>query len=428
MTRTSLAALGGVALAGLAAWAFVPDANAQRIDPRRPSVLVVGAPRGAAPMARVDGRRSGSTRDPLPSGRLRVAWKRTFGLAVEQPALVTPDGSIALVTARGDVVFLDPKDGEERGQVTVGAGAVGPAVVTSDGTVVFMTSTGDAVGVRRGSARPRFTTRIGGERNLRAAPLALDDGGAVVATSTDLAVLDGEGGVRTRVTLAEAPSAPLVASGDRILAVGPTGSIHAWVPGREPVRVGSFGGTLDGAAALTETGALVAVVDGVQIVDVDLARGGARTTRALAPAGLYLGPPAVRPGRVTLLALAPSRTFVVALDGAGQETLRASVAATSSTSLPDGGVAPLVAPPHTGVLVDARGAVAFAAPDGHVGVVAPDGSTDTIGELICSRSGRSAGVAGLTPTGPAAFVVTCEAGSAVLVAGSEADRGTRPGR
>ncbi len=419
MKRAFVVAL---AMAGAAAVVplLAPEANAQRLDPRRPTVLVVGAPRGPSPMARVDAKRTGLARDPLPTRTLRIAWRKTVGLGIDQPALVTPDGAVAVVTGRGDVIFLDAETGEERGQATVGAGAVGPAAVTSDGTVVFVTSTGDAVGVKRSSPRPRFVARIGGERNLRTAPLPLEDGGIVVATATDVVVLDAEGGVRNRVTLPEAPAAPLVSSGDRILSVSATGTIHGWVPGREPVRVGSFGGPIDGAASLSETGALVAIVDGVSVVEVDVARG-TRSTRAVSPQGLYLGPVALRPGLATMLSLVPTRAFVVTIDAAGQETLRAPVATMNAPLLPDGGTAPLVAPPHAGVVVDARGAVAFAAPDGLVGVVGADGATDALGERICSRTGRSAGVAGLTPTGRGAFVVTCEAGAITKVAGPEAD-------
>jgi hypothetical protein len=420
--RRSALAIGALAVAAAVglALASADDASAQRLDPRRPTVLVVGRPRGPSPMARVDARRTGLTRDLLPHGTLRLSWRRTLGLAVDQPALVTPDGTLAVVTTRGDVVFLDPETGDEIAQVTVGGGAGGPAAVLSDGTVVFVTNSGDVVGVKRPSARARFTTRIGGERSSRAAPLPLDDGGVVVATTTDLVVLDAEGSVRARVTLPEGPATPILSNGDRLLTVSSTGTVYAWAPGREPVRLGSFGGAVDGAVALTETGTLVGVVDGAQVVDVDLARGG-RSTRAVAPQGLYLGPVAARPGALTMLSMTPTRAFIVTLDAAGQETLRAPIGTVSTPALPDGGVAPLVAPPHAGVLVDARGAVAFAAPDGHVGVVAPDGSLDTIGELVCTRAGRSAGVAGLTPLGRGAFAVTCEAGAVVRVTGPERD-------
>ncbi len=405
------------------------SADAQRIDPRRPAVFVVGAPGGASPTFRGDARRTGTTKEVLPSGVLRISWRKTIGLVVDQPALVGPDGTIAVVTAaRGDVIFFDA-DGDEKGRVTAGSAAVGPATMTSDGTVVFTTSGGDAIGVRRTSPRPRFVTRIGGDRNVRAAPLSLDDGGVVVATSTDLVVLDAEGGTRARVTLPESPSSALLSSGDKIIAVTSTGAVYGWTPGREPVRLGSFGAPIDGGAALADATTLLAVIEGNHLVELDLARG-ARTSRSIASQGLYLGPPSARSGSggtlATLLALTSTRGFVVTIDPGGQETARAPIATFTPATLPDGGPAPLTAPRHTGPLVDARGAVAFAAPDGHVGVVGPEGAVDTIGELICTRSGGGAGVAGLTAVSRGAFVVTCESGALAKISGPEADSLRRP--
>ncbi len=399
--------------------------DAQRVDPRRAATFVVGAPGGPMPMQRVDARRSGATKQPLPSGALAVAWRKTIGLSVDQPALAGADGTVAIVTARGDVVFLD-ENGDEKGHVTVDGRSAGPAAMTSDGTVVFATSSGDAVGVRRSSPRPRFVSRIGGERNPRAAPLPLDDGGVVVATTTDLVVLDAEGNVRHRVTLADAAAAPLVASGDKVLAVSSAGTVYGWTPGREPVRMGSFGAPIDGGAALVDDTTLVAVIEGNHLVDLDLAHG-ARGTRSISTTGLYLGPPAVRRDAkgttlATVLSLTPTRLSVVTIDAAGTDVARAPIGGNSLATLPDGGTAALVAPLHTGPLVDSRGVVAWASTDGHVGVVTADGAVEPLGDVLCSRSGRSAGIAGLTPVGRGAFVVTCDSGTIARVQSAAAER------
>jgi len=391
-------------------------AAAQRFDPRRPKTLVVAKPSGASPMARVDARRSGLSKTLLPAGTLRVAFRHTAGVTIEQPALVGGDGAIALVSSRGDVTFLD-ENGDERAAVRVGAPLVGPAAITSDGTVVYATGGGDAIGVKRPATSARFTTHIGGERaERRAAPLPLDDGGVVLATASDLVLLDAEGNVRARTTLPEPPSGPLLAWSNRVLAVGASGTVHGWMPGRDPMRLGSFGAPVDGGAAL-ENGALVAVIEGNQLVELDLARG-ARTTRATASQGLLLGPPALRGPLTTLLALTATRGFVVTLDPSGQETQRAPVAAFTPQPLPDGGAPALAAGPHVGVLVDPQGAVAFAATDGTVGVVGADGSVATLGETPCVKGARG-GVVGLTPFGTGSFLVTCEGGIVVRVTGAK---------
>jgi hypothetical protein len=419
--RVAAVLVAAVAVVG-AVIATLHEAEAQKIDPRRPTVFVVGAPPGASPMQRVDARRTGASKTPLPAGTLRIPWRKTTGLTIDQPALSGADGALAIVSVRGDVTFLDDA-GEERATVKVGAAQVGPAAMTSDGTVVYATSAGDVIGVRRFQPIPRFTTRIGGDRNVRAAPLALDDGGVVIATLTDLVVLDSEGNVRSRVSLPEPPDAPLLATGDKVLAITRTGAVFGWTPGREPVRLGSFSAPVDGGAVLVDGGLLVAVIEGNHLAEVDVSRGG-RSTRSIAPQGLYLGPPATRTGNAaapttTLLSFTHSREFVVTLDAAGQELLRAPIASFSPTPLPDGGVPPLVAPPHTGTLVDSRGTIAFAATDGRVGVVTPEGAVESLGEVLCAKGVRS-GVVGLTPFGKGAFAVTCDGGIIARVTGANA--------
>lgn len=422
--------LGATFATLIAAGAYSHFADAQRVDPRRPATLVVGAPAGASPMQRVDARRSGMSKQALPSGRLAVAWRKTIGLSIDQAALAGSDGTLAVVTTRGDVVFLDDA-GEERGHVSVGAGSVGPAVMTSDGTIVFTTSSGEAVGVKRGTgpnptSRPRFTTRIGGMRNGDASPLALDDGGVVVASASDLVVLDAEGNIRARTALPENIAAPLLASGDKVLAVGASGAVFGWTPGREPSRLGSFGAPIDGGAALADATTLVAVIETNHLVELDIARG-VRSTRAIAAQGLYLGPPSVRPGPsgttiATVLAMIPTRGFVASVDSTGQEILRAPIETRTPQVFPDGGPMPLTATKgsHVGPLVDARGTIAFAAMDGHIGIVTPEGAVETIGDQVCSRGAGK--TAGLTPFGRSSFAVTClDGGVVVRVVGPDAE-------
>jgi len=126
-----------------------------------------------------------------------------------------------------------------------------------------------------------------------------------------------------------------------------------------------------------------------------------------------------------LLAITQSRGFVVTLDPAGQEIVRAPVATFNPVILPDGGVPALTAPPHVGPLVDSRGAIAFASTDGAVGVVSPEGAVDTIGETLCTKGIRS-GVVGLAPFGPGAFAVACDGGIVAKISGREAPTNAPP--
>src|SRR5690606_14473762 len=117
-----------------------------------------------------------------------------------------------------------------------------------------------------------------------------------------------------RTRLPEPPAAPLVAWRDQIVAVTTSGAVFGWKPGREPARLGSFGASVDGAAAL-EGDSLLAVVDDRQLAELDLVRG-ERRTRSVSP-GLYLGPPSVRTADgssiATVMALTHTRGFVTSV-------------------------------------------------------------------------------------------------------------------
>jgi hypothetical protein len=145
------------------------------------------------------------------------------------------------------------------------------------------------------------------------------------------------------------------------------------------------------------------------------------TTRATATSsgalGL-LGPPAARAGSIAMLALTPSRTIALVLDGAGAETMHQPVGPTLVTALPDGGTGLASVPPHVGTLLDPEGDLAFALPTGALGVVAAAGAVEVVGD-VCARPGGppASGVAfaprgsslyaGLAPAAPFAIVATC---------------------
>ena len=69
------------------------------------------------------------------------------------------------------------------------------------------------------------------------------------------------------------------------------------------------------------------------------------------------------------------------------------------------------------VFLGARGAIAFASTDGHIGVISPDGAVETIGDAFCSK-GTKSGVAGLTPVTGGGLAVVCDSGTVALLSGS----------
>jgi len=399
---------------------------AQEIETKRARTIVVGAPEGASPAERVDAARSGASRNPLPTGTLHVAWRRNLGFALDSTPLVSARGEVVVVAPSGKVVVLGA-DGEERSHTVLGAAATTPAALTSDGTVVVMTSLGDAVGVSHGAVR--FRTRLGGGRPS-VAPLALDDGGFVVATPAELVSLDSEGTPRARA-IVDAGTAPVALLGART-ADGPfvyevfalTGDVYAWYPasGREPSRIGTFGGSVDGGAAIDANGQLLAIVDGTRLVALDPAHGTPTIRASIATTGTLalLGPPATHDGAVAFLAATASRTVALAFDASGAESLRQAVAPSPLPPLADGGVPHGTLAPHVGALVDPHGDVAFALPTGELGVVAPSGASDVLTD-ICARftsnpalaalgAHQSSTFAGLAPAAPFAMIIACGSG------------------
>lgn len=411
----------GATLALVCAAGFLATrGDAQLVDPRRPTRLVVGPLRGPGPTPRGDAQRRGRARDPLPTGPLEPAFRHALGATTSHAALAGDDGRSLVVTDRGDVVVLDA-EGEERAHANAVSSTESLATLISDGTLVVATAGGDVVGVGR-DGRVRFTRHVLEGRARDVAPLALDDGGVVLAAGAELVVLDAQGNVRARTPLPEPPAGPLLAWRDHVVVVSVLGTVFAAPPGGPARRVGSFGGPVDGGAALVDADVLTGVVGG-QLVDVDLAKT-SRISRASPPDGVFLGPvTSWAPGGARAVALmhlgASGVTSVVAFDAAGAEKLRALLPGSSAVGSADAGAA-LVVPPHVGTLADARGAVAFATPDGVVGVLSPGGDVGQLAAPPCSKVGRSAGVAGLTPAGPGAFLVTCQAGVVVLVRASAA--------
>jgi hypothetical protein len=417
--RTAAFVLGAL-VAAVVAGAI---ASAQTMDVQRPRTFVVGAPASGVRVERLDAARTGRSRTALPAGSVRVEWRASLGVPTEWSPLVDASGNLLIIGNRGEIVSTT-SDGDERWRLATGALQPGPGALLSDGTLVFADAAGEAVAVRDGAVRWR--ARFGRSDAARPAPVPLDDGGVVVATTHDLAAFDAEGHERARTTLPEATAFPLVAALGRIVAVTASGVVWTWSPGApEPTRVGSFGGPIDDGAGLADDHTLVAITSGhAHLTAVDLVRG-TTTTRAALPAGLWLGPPAFRGDTAFVLLLGPTSELAVAVDAAGNETMRIPLVTRPPLMGADGGVAALVALPHTAPIVDLAGTVAFATTDGAVGVVA-GGIVDILPDACPpapGARGAAAPTAGLVPSRPGAFVAACRSGTLLSLRGSTATSG-----
>jgi hypothetical protein len=412
--------MGGVALAAAAA-----VAGAQTADVQRPHTMVVGTPAGGARTDRIDAARSGRSATALPlaeGGGLRIEWRAALGASVDVGPVVDARGTTYVVGTRGEVVAT-ARDGSEKWRVSTGAIQPSAPALLSDDTLVFSDAAGEAVAIREGVLRWRV--RFGRSDPARAtppAPVALDDGGVVVTTSRDLATLDAEGHERARTTLPEPMAFPLVSAvvlgSPKLVAVTTSGTVWSFAPGASEVtRSASFGGPIDDGAALADDHTLLAVAGGRQhLVAVDLVRG-TTTTRAITPTGLWLGPPSMAAGTAHLVLQAPTSELALAVDPSGAETSRALLTTHPPPISTDGGVAPLVALPHTPLLVDAAGTVAFATAEGSVGVVS-GGVVDLLADVCPPPPGPRGAVtatAALAPLGAGVFVAACRSGTLLAV-------------
>jgi outer membrane protein assembly factor BamB len=429
ITRAALTATVTMAGGALVAAAAI----AQTTSVERPATVVVGLPAGGARTDRVDGARTGRSRDTLPTGSLHTEWREPTGATLEHEPIVDARGTTYVVGTRGEVVAI-ARDGTEKWRASTSAMQPGAAALLANETLVFVAGSGEAVGVRDGALAWR--TRFGRQDQVHPAPLPLEDGGVVVATSHEIAELDADGRERSRVTLGEreAIAAPLVSALGRVVAVTVNGTVWAWTPGTtEPTRIGSFGSAVDGAAALADDHTLVAVTGGqLHLEAIDLARG-TTTTRAIAPAGLFLGPPAMRGSVAMLGLLAPTSELLITFDGAGGELSRTPLATHPPPVAADGGAGVLVAASHTPPLVDSAGTYAFATTDGKVGVVPAGGAVEMLADACSASAGVLASVnrtpapaSGIAPLGTGAFVVTCHSGSVLAVRGGGGAGEERP--
>ncbi len=394
---------------------------AQTLDVGRARTFVVGVPRGARAI-RVDGARTGACREPLPVGSLRVAWQTPVTALLAEAPLVDASGTAYVVGSRGEV-FAVGREGTERWHLATGAVQPGAPALLSDDTLVFADALGEAVAVRNGAIRWRVRFGRGDVSHPAALPLA--DGGVVVATAHDLTALDVEGGERARITLPEVATGPLIARSGRVLVTGESGTVWSWSPGApEVLRAGSFGGAVEGGAALVDAHTLVAVTGaGTRLSTLDLSTG-ASTTLAQAGAGLWRGPATTARGNVYLALVTATAELAVGLDPTGAELLRARLSSRSpllaGAGASDGGALTLAPIPHAPALVGPDGALAFATTDGAIATVVAN--TVELVPGICAgprvTSSDGGRVSGIAPAGAGLLVASCHGGLLVGIAGS----------
>jgi hypothetical protein len=415
-------AAGLAAVLGFSGLRQASDARAEGFDGSMPHTVVVGAPRGAAPSERVDGRRSGQSKTRLPFPPTEK-WRRHLGGNIELPPVVDDAGRIIVALTVPEIVALGP-DGKEVFRTRIGASsAISPPVLTSDGTLVVVTMAGAAVGVGR-DGRIRFATPLGVRgRDVDAAPIARADG-SVVLGGRMLVELDETGAVRSRAALPERAVGALLEGPEGTIATAESGSVYVFRPPNAPRKLGSFGGPLRRGAVLEGGRTLLAVVGGKSVVGLDMPTGLLNVRLGDAGLGAYDEPIALHPRGFALVTT--SAGLLLGLDGSGNEKLRVflekgtgsgeppappppapSVFPGRGPSTPPAGgfFGTVDAKPSPPLVVDKDGRVAFARTGGRVGVARADGNVALAGERMCNAP------VALQPAGEDKMVLVCRDGT-----------------
>ncbi|AUX45694.1 hypothetical protein SOCE26_071900 [Sorangium cellulosum] len=390
--------------------AAAPLALADGVDSSRPYTLVVGAPRGFAPSERLDARRTGRSpaRLPFPA---QEAWRKQLRGGIDTAPLADPRGDLVVALTVPEVVKLGA-DGRERWRVRIGDSApLAPAVITSDGTLALITSSGFVWGLTPAGG-VRFAVPLGVRgRDADVTPLALDDGGLVAAAGRALVELTPDGSVRARAEIAERATGALLAGPEGTLVTTESGAVLSWRPPSAPRQLGALGGTPRRGAALADARTLLAVVDGRRLVALDLPTG-TTSVRSGTPFGALDGPPAV--GARGVAFVLSSAGLLLGVDAAGNEAIRIAVDRPPPAPPPDAGLSALLGPadvkPSPPVVIDRDGRVGFARAGGRAGVVDANGSVSVAAERVCSTP------VAVVPAGEERMAVACRDGTVVMLA------------
>jgi hypothetical protein len=434
-SSTSIRRAAALAVAALSLVPGARPARADAIDPALPRTLVVGPPRGAAPCERLDAQRSGRARTRFPSAPLH-RWDHHISGGLELAPVVDAQDNVLVVGTTPDVIKLDP-EGKELWRLRFGAStAVASLVLTSDGTLVILTAAGQAVGVTPSGAI-RFATPLGIRgRDADTPPLALDDGGVLIAAGGALVEIDRDGAVRARTALENKPGSadtrvtgalvrgPVTDAGPLgALFLTESGSVFAWRPPASPRRLGNLGGFPRRGGVVTGPRTLTAIVDGRRVVDFDLPTG-VTHVRVNSGLGVQLDGP-VTMGPDGLLFAATQLGLLLGVDAAGNEMIRIALEKPPPTppvgaalppvvgrggSLLGGSVgsgffgAPVDIKPSPPLLMDPEGRIAFVRDTGRAGVINPKGTLVLVSERVCSSP------LAVLPAGEKRLLIACRDG------------------
>ncbi len=355
---------GSVIAALFAGASYASDAN-------RAHAFVVGRGAGLASSEWLDASNNSRARTHFPRTP-EVAFRIRLPGGIGQAPASDAAGNLIIVHGEPRVSKLDPR-GRTLWTKRLESEATSAPVLTSDGTLLLLTRDGEALLLAPSGKLLHKSPLPLGEPRHRTLAIPTANGGALVASGTDIVELDQAGEIArqthtlTNITaIAQADSGLLAICEDGALALGrATGDFEV---------IGNFGGAVPDGAAV-QSGKVFAVVDAHKLVAFDLARGSA-VVLASDPAITLSGPPL----------LFENQSSVVVADGGflslhaagGGETLRVSIAEASRAFDPASrALRPTLS------IGDAAGAVAAARSDSDALILTPDGKAQRLDNTSC---------------------------------------------
>src|SRR5689334_22547849 len=137
-------AAGRVMLSALASGALVvtlhASVGASHVDPRQPTSVVIGPSPGIAPMARIDGARSGRTREPLPQHPV-VLWRLPAHGTLDLASLAVDSRGLVITASTNRNLTQVGAGGKVEWRASTGQGpSIGGVVILNDDTRAIVTS------------------------------------------------------------------------------------------------------------------------------------------------------------------------------------------------------------------------------------------------------------------------------------------------
>lgn len=395
--RTVLKVAHVIALSAAGALLGAATARAAH-DPNQVQTLSVGSNRAWAPCEGIASDNSSRARGPFPrSPELRFRTRIAGGIG-QAPA---SDELGNLIIAHGEprLSKLDPR-GRSLWSERLPSEASCTPTLLRDGSLLIITRTADALSFQStGKLRQKHVLPLADpRRHTFCLPIA--NGGALVASGTDLLELDRDGEL-VRQAKARGNVTAIAESDLGLVAISENGIVEVARATGDFELIGSLGGTAPEGGAV-QGDRVLAVVDGHKLLALAL-RTGVLTTLAAEPALSLTGPPALFDNRGAAVVEEGGLVSVRAADGT--ETLRVSIAVASlAFDAATRGLRPAL------IISDGSGGVAAARSGGDALVLNPDGSAQRIDGSACLDPFRP------TPTRDG-IVFTCRSGQLFGVSG-----------